>query len=98
MNETDKQKAYEALVKLVAHFGGTKHTADKLKVSQRTAQNWIAENPDLRSLPNLDVCKAIERMTPFKADVYRPDLDLVRTKRGLIDYGRRRAIVGGAES
>lgn len=97
MNESQKTAAYEALVKLVEHFGGTKQTAEKLKIEQRTVQNWIAGNPSKRSLPKSSVCKTIERATngEIKADAMRPDLEFVRTKRGMIDYSRKRAVGGG---
>ena len=100
MNDTDKQKAYEAVLKLVEHFGSTKQTAEKIKVEQRTVQNWIAANPDKRSLPKGTVCRYIEVVTngDFVADQFRPDLEFVRNKRGKVDYWRKRAIVGGAES
>jgi DNA-binding transcriptional regulator YdaS (Cro superfamily) len=97
MNENDKQTAYQALLKLVERFGGTKQTAEKLRIDQRTVQNWIAANPAKRSLPKSAVCKAIERVTngEVQADPMRPDLEFVRTKRGLIDFSRKRAVGGG---
>jgi DNA-binding transcriptional regulator YdaS (Cro superfamily) len=100
MNDTDKQKAYAALLKLVAHFGSTKQAADILRIGQRTVQNWITDNVAKRTTPNPTVCRAIEAATngEFKADQFRPDLEFVRTKRGKICFSRKRATVGGAES
>lgn len=97
MNEDQKTAAYKALLTLVERFGGTKQTAEKLRIKQRTVQNWIAANPDKRTLPKSSVCKTIERVTngEISADPMRPDLEFVRTKRGMIDYSRKRAVGGG---